>query len=74
MATSYRLKRKTFNFLGIGNMTKNWNAGTQAFKQGNKMAGVWNRAKAIGTGGVYATGAAALLAAPTIFKKMTGED
>ena len=42
---SYRLKRKTYAFLGIGNMMKNWNAG-----------GFVNKAKAIGTGAVYAGG------------------
>lgn len=60
---SYKLKRKTYAFLGIGNMTKNWNAG-----------GFVNKAKAIGTGAVYAGGAAALAAVPTIANKMTGGD
>lgn len=60
---SYRLKRKTYAFLGIGNMMKNWNAG-----------GFINKAKAIGTGAVYAGGAATLAAAPTIANKITGND
>ena len=60
---SYRLKRKTYAFLGIGNMMKNWNAG-----------GFVNKAKAIGTGAVYAGGATALATAPTIANKITGGD
>ena len=72
----YRLKRKTLSFLGIGNMSKNWNAGVNAFKQGNIKSGLVNTGKAIGTGSVYTAGATAAvggLAAHSVFNKMTGE-
>ena len=72
----YRLKRKTLSFLGIGNMSKNWNAGINAFKQRKIMSGLGNTAKAIGTAGVYTAGATAAiggLAAHSVFDKMTGE-
>lgn len=57
---SYKLKRKTYAFLGIGNMVKNWNAG-----------GFINKAKAIGTGTVYAAG---LAGAGLVASKATGSD
>jgi len=60
---SYKLKRKTYAFLGIGNMAKNWNAG-----------GFINKAKAIGTGTVYAAGAAGLAGAGLVASKATGSD
>ena len=73
---SYKLKRKTYAFLGWGNMAKTWKAAGAAFKNGQVGKGLLNGAKSIGTGAVY-TGVGALgataLATPMVFNKMTGE-
>ena len=52
----FRLKRKSFAFLGIGNVAKNWAAATRAASMGKTGAATLAGAKAIGTGALY-TGA-----------------
>jgi hypothetical protein len=52
----FKLKRKTFAFLGIGNVAKNWKAAEGLWNAGSKAKAVGSAAKAIGTGALY-TGA-----------------
>jgi hypothetical protein len=50
----FKLKRKSFAFLGIGNVAKNWQTAQRAMKMGKTKAGLLAGTKAIGTGALYA--------------------
>ena len=52
----FKLKRKSFAFLGIGNVAKNWAVANRAASMGKTGAAALARTKAIGTGALY-TGA-----------------
>ena len=60
----FKLKRKSFAFLGIGNVAKNWQTAQRAMKMGKTDAGLLAGAKAVGTGALY--GAAGLAGAGAI--------
>ena len=51
----FKLKRKSFAFLGIGNVAKNWNAAESLWKAGSKAKAIGSGAKAIGTSALYGT-------------------
>lgn len=56
----FKLKRKTFAFLGIGNVAKNWKVAERLWKT-NKSASILAGSKALGTGTLYTLGGAAAL-------------
>jgi hypothetical protein len=51
----FKLKRKSFAFLGIGNVAKNWGAMKTAASAGNYGQAALSGAKSIGTAGLYAS-------------------
>ena len=74
----FKLKRKSFAFLGIGNVAKNWKAAESLWKSGSKGKALLSGAKAVGTGaGVYGTaglaGAGALGAGAAAYKAGGGD-
>ena len=73
----FKLKRKTFAFLGIGNMAKNFKVAGRALGMGKPGAAMLAGAKGIGTGALYlGTGAAAIgaVGAKKAADTITGED
>ena len=73
----FRLARKTYAVLGIGNVTKNWKSAESLWKSGNKGKALLSGAKSVGTGALY-TGAgiagAGALGAGAIAYKAGGGD
>lgn len=59
---SFKLKRKTYAILGIGNVAKNWKAG-----------GMLNKAKAIGTGTLYGAAGVGALGTAGAYKAGGGD-
>ena len=73
----FKLKRKSFAFLGIGNVAKNWAVANRAASMGKTGAAALARTKAIGTGALYAgaglAGAGALGAGAAAYKAGGGD-